>query len=136
MADLTPTAANVQHAAGATLVTGIASTAITAGMSVYLDANGQATPAQNDSTAAIAAAVGIAVNDAPGAGQPVSYQKAGNIDLGDTLAIGETYAVGAGAGAIAPETDVGSGDYNTTLGVATTASNLKMAINVSGVAHA
>jgi hypothetical protein len=136
MADLSITAANVQQASGADLVQGIAGEAITAGQSVYLNSSSKLMRAQHDGTAAEAAAKGIAVTSAPGADQPLVYQRAGNIDLGATLVVGESYAVGAGLGGIAPVSDLATADYVTHLGIATSASNLKMGINVSGTQRA
>ena len=52
------------------------------------------------------------------------------------MSIGETYVVGAAPGGIAPEADVGTGEFATVIGVAVSANNLKMAINASGVASA
>jgi len=135
MADLTVTAGNVQHATGANLVQGIAGGTITAGMALYL-ASGLLLAAQNDDTAATAAAVGIATHGAS-EGQPLVYQRAGNINLGATLTVGKVYCVGAAGGGIAPFEDiVSTNGFCTVLGVATTASNLKMGIVVGGVAHA
>jgi len=135
MVDLTITAASVQHAVGASLVTGVSGAAITPGDSLYLSATKQLTPALHSGTAAQAAAVGIAVSGAPGAGQPITYQTAGNVDLGATLTTGVTYVVGAAAGGIAPDSDAGASDFPTVLGVATTTSNLKMGIIVGGAAR-
>jgi hypothetical protein len=44
--------------------------------------------------------------------------------------------VSATAGGIAPEADLGTGEYVSVLGIATAADNLKMGINNSETAHA
>lgn len=134
MADLTQTAANVQSGAGNTTQTRDASVAVTAGDSVYLDANNLVTPCENDQTATEALCAGVALNDAA-AGQPVTYQTGGQINLGATLVVGETYVVGAVAGAIAPVADVIATEFSTIIGVAISTSLLEMGLLPSGVAH-
>lgn len=117
MADYTVTAANVLPPS-ATAKTLIAGEAITAGMSIYLKASdGLAYKAQHDGTAAEAACIGIAVNSAA-AGQVVSYVSSGDIVLGAATftAAGEIVCVGAGAGGLCIETDVGSSDFLVILG--------------------
>lgn len=56
------------------------------------------------------------------------------IDVGATLTVGTTYVVSATAGAIAPESDLSSGEYVTHLGVASTTSLLDIKLNVTGTA--
>ena len=134
MADLVITSSDVDRVSGSQRTTE-AAVAVSAGAPVFLDANGLANPCQHDVDAASAAAVGIALHDA-GAGQPLTYQVSGVVDLGSVLTVGDVYVVGAGAGAIAPVADVGIGDFMTVLGVAVTATNLKIGINQAGVASA
>lgn len=132
MSDLSITAANIVSAAGSTRSTGIAGEAITRGQSVYLkESDGKYWKADNDSTAAIAAAVGIALTDSA-AGQPLVVHEGGNLAFGAILTVGEIYCVSSNAGGICPEADVGSGDFVTLLGVATTTSNLAVRIQASG----
>lgn len=135
MVDLVVVAANVKPAAGGVVKNGIAGEAITAGQSVFKATDGQIELAEHDLTAADAAAIGIALNDAA-LDQHITYVITGDVNMGVILAVGQTYIVGAAAGGIAPEADAGVGDFVTVLGVATTTSNLKMGILQSGVAHA
>lgn len=135
MVDLVQTAANVAAQAGAGTQRKNAGAAITAGMSVFVATDGDLEPAQHDVDAATARAVGVALCDAA-AGQPCVYAVSGQVNLGATLVVGETYVVGAAGGAIAPVADVGTGDFSTVLGVAISTSLLKMGIIESGVAHA
>jgi len=135
MADLIITAANVLEGTQARKQTGTAGATITQGDSVYVDTAGQLQAALKGVDSASAAAVGIALNSAE-AGQPVTYQSGGEIDVGATLAIGETYVVGAAAGGIAPIADVIATEFSTILGIATAAGVLKMGVLQSGVAHA
>lgn len=133
MADLSVTAGNVAASASATVVVRTAGGTITAGQPVYEDSSDSfhCKPAQAD-TSAKANAIGIALNGAAD-GQPVSVCTAGDINVGATLTVGEVYVVSdAAAGGIAPVGDLASDDYVSVLGVASTASNLKLKLNVSG----
>lgn len=132
MADLTITEANVQHASGASLRQEIAGVAITAGQVVYKDSSDSKVKLADATDANKDEIYGIAANSAPGADQPITIQKQGGINLGATLTVGEIYVLSTG-GAIAPEADLASNDYVSVLGVATTASNLKMGIINSGI---
>ena len=132
MADLSPTAADVLKATGSTVRTGTAGAAIDAGQVLYT-ASSEMVLAQAD-TSTKATAVGIALNDAA-EDQPITYLVSGGIDVGCTLTVGQVYVVSDNAaGAIAPYGDLASEDYVTILGVATTAANLQVDINVNTVA--
>lgn len=134
MADLSITAASVvrgtdsqqpdQMTAGAT---------ITAGQAVYKDTsdNDKAKLADNDDTSAKATAWGIALNGAA-SGQPVLVHRQGPITIGATLTVGETYVLSSTAGGICPIGDLGTGDYVTHLGIATSTSSLAVKIHASG----
>ncbi len=135
MVDLVVVAANVKPGSDAVTKRGIAGEAITAGDSVFKATDGQIELAEHDLTAADAASVGIALNDAA-LDQPIEYAITGTIDMGAILAVGQVYIVGAAAGGIAPEADAGIGDFVTVLGVATTVNIFKLGILQSGVAHA
>jgi len=135
MTDLVVTAANVLEGTAARKQTGVAGATIAQGQAVYIDTAGQLQAALKGVDSASAAAVGVALSAAE-AGQPVVYQSGGEIDVGATLAVGETYVVGAAAGGIAPVADVIATEFTTVLGVATAAGVLKMGILQSGVAHA
>lgn len=135
MTDLVVTPANVLEGTAARKQTGTAGATIIQGQAVYLDTSGQLQGAQKDVDAGSAAAVGVALGAAE-AGQPVVFQSGGELDVGATLVVGETYVVGAAAGGIAPIADVISTEFSTILGIATAAGVLKMGILQSGVAHA
>lgn len=135
MADLTQTAANV-HIYDKDVSTRIlkAGGTITQGMPVYKASDGDYEPADADA-ANTAAAAAIALTPASSGEYFVALTK-GNVDVGATLVVGTTYVVSTTAGAIAPQADLGSGDYVTVLGIATTTSTLNLNINVSAVAIA
>lgn len=135
MADISVTAANVLKATGATVYNGTAGATVTAGQPVYQDSSDgyKFKPAQAD-TAAKAKAYGIALHAALDE-QPLQVVTAGGLNIGATLTVGQVYVVSdAAAGGVAPYADLTTGDFVTILGVATTASNLAVDIQVSGIA--
>jgi hypothetical protein len=136
MADLTITAANVKKTDSTLITEGIAGATITAGQPVYKDstASNKLKPADADVLAS-AAAVGIALHGAS-ADQPLKYATSGNLALGAVMTAGAVYVVSTTAGGIAPVADLGSGDFVTLLGIATSTSNLKLSISVSATAKA
>jgi len=133
MAALTITAANVVAGSNAVKETGVAGVAVTAGQAVYRDpATRKFLLADADSAPAAAnSADGIALH-AAAPNQPLTIQKSGDINLGATLAIGTIYVLDSAAGGIAPAADLGVGGVAVELGVASTASNLRLAIQNSG----
>lgn len=135
MADLSITAANVAHAAvGLQTSTKQAGEALTQGEPVYVS-DGKYFKADADASAGTAEVVGIAMTAASTDGY-FTMASSGPINLGATLTVGETYVLSATAGGIAPIGDLETGDYVTTLGIATTASRLDLSINASGVQKA
>ena len=136
MADLTITAADVKKTDSTLITEGIAGAAITAGQPVYKDstASNKLKPADAD-VLATAAAVGVALHGAS-ADQPLKYATSGNLTLSAVMTAGAVYVVSTTAGGIAPVADLGSGDYVTLLGIATSTSNLKISISVSATAKA
>ena len=138
MADLNvATPANVAAASGAVIRAVTAGATITQGQVVYQDStdSNKYKLAQCDTTAAEAAAVGIALNAASD-GQPLRIITSGGIDPDATVVVGEVYMVSATAGGIAPIIDLVVGNFPTILGVGTTATNIQMGINAAGVAAA
>jgi hypothetical protein len=138
MADLTQTAANVVVVSGGERKSGIAGATIEAGNVLYLDATVSTLKlADAGDTVEKAVVEGIAICDAA-SGQPIFYfAGTGVINVGATLAIGQTYVLSsANPGKIALEEDLGEGDFVTILGVGQTVANFAYKANISGVAHA
>lgn len=137
MAALSQTAANVAAGSGSVRQAGTFGGTITAGMPIYRDAgDSNKLKAARANATGTASVVGISLNGGAN-GQPGNYQSSGQINLGATLAVGETYCVSdAVAGQIVPIGDLGSGDYVTILGVAISTSLLQLDIHNSGVAKA
>jgi len=135
MADLTITAASVIAGTGAKSVSGTAGATITAGQTVYLDsADNEYKLADCDSaTEAVRSPVGIALHGASD-GQPLKVHTKGLITIGATMTAGATYYLSQNAGGICPIADLGSGDYRTIIGIATSTTVLDVQIIESGVA--
>lgn len=62
--------------------------------------------------------------------------ESGEIDLGGTAAVGETYYQSDTAGAISPDADLASGEYVTRVGYGKAADNIVLDIHATGVQHA
>ena len=137
MADLTITAANVAPDAGYTFRDVIAGATITAGQPVYLDAtdSNKAKLADNDASASTAYAIGVALHAALNT-QPLRVITGGTYTHGGSSTTALIYVVSATAGGIAPAADLASGKYTTVLGVAISATKIKLNIFPSNVAQA
>ena len=122
MADLSITAANVVPATGALVSHGIAGGTITAGMPVYVAADGDIEPCDADA-AASAVCVGIALN-AASAGQPVSWITRGGLTIGATVVLGVGYYVTPNPGGLGAWAEVQAGDYATLVCVGLTTSTV------------
>lgn len=111
---------------------------ISAGMPVFRNATDAGTFARASAqSGANADVVGISLG-VSGDGQPLVIAVGGDIDLGVTLTVGETYVLSAGGqdGKIAPESDLGIGDETTVLGIATASNNLKLGIFIGDTVKA
>lgn len=134
MADISITAANVVAGSNATKEQGTAGAAITAGQWVYRDANGKYQLADSNSGTALARTPrGVALHGAA-ANQPLMIAKAGDVTIGATLTAGVAYYLSDTPGGMCPVADVGAGEYSCILGIASSASVLKVDIQASGVA--
>lgn len=133
MANITITPANVLKGSGASIANGRAGGTITAGMAVYADASdsGDLKAAHCETSAATAAAVGIALHGASD-GQPLQYLTSGLITIGGTVTVGELYVL-SDSGGIAPEGDHASDDWVTFIGVGVSATQIRVTIIASGV---
>ncbi len=142
MANISQTAANVAVGASTTPTRVVQyGEAVTQGMPLYFASDGKWYQADANDTAAKAAVGAIAVS--PGAingygivALPSSTPGRSLVNLGATLAVGTAYAVSATKGAIAPLSDIGSGEFVTVLGVATTTALLDFQPSISNTAKA
>lgn len=129
MADVTVTAAEVLPTSTTEYATGEAGETITAGEPLYKKSgDGNALWKCDADTSAESDCVGVSMCGGAN-GQQIVYAVAGTIDPGFTAVVGEAYAVSATVGRIAPVSDITtSGDFITFLGIATSASALKLSI--------
>jgi hypothetical protein len=134
MADLVITAANVIAGTGAVTGDATAGATITPMQPLYLDsADSNKAKLCINTSAATTNCVGISLHAAL-AGQPIRYIRRGNLGCGAILTQGLVYSTTDTAGGIRLISENGSGDYATSLGVATSTSNLAVQIQVGGVA--
>lgn len=123
MTAIAVTAASVAPGDG-TQETRLSGAAITAGQLVYMDANGLYQVATN-ATAASSVVRGVALDTAPGAGQPLTIQRTGKWTVGGTVVVGKSYNLGT-AGGIIPVDDIAGGEYITNVGVGISATQIDM----------
>ena len=136
MADLAVTAANVVAGTNSTKELGIAAETITAGQTVYRDVRTGKWRLADSATAGSAEVVGIALASAS-LDQPLQILLDGDLDIGATIVVGETYVLSETAGGIQPVTvDLGAGEYVTVIGHGERADNLQVSLVISGAAHA
>jgi len=133
MTDLSVTAANVVAGTNAKKTPGTSGETVAAGKTVYRDPTSKKfLLADSDSaTAAVRDVYGIALNTAS-LDQPLVVQTEGDIKVGATLVVGKIYVLSDTPGGIMPADDLEQGDYTTVIGVASSASNLKMKIVAGG----
>jgi hypothetical protein len=136
MANLTITAASVAAGTNASKVNSyLAGASITAGQSVYLDSTTSTIKLADADVLASSDAVGVALNSAS-TGQPITYQRSGNITIGATVVPGTAYYVSTTAGAICLESDLATGDFPHFLGFATSTTVIALDLKACGVAKA
>jgi hypothetical protein len=122
MADISVTPASVLASATALTASGVSGATILAGQPLYIDtANSNVLKLADANASALTATVcGIALHGAS-SGQPLKYvYEDSTFTPGATLTVGQTYAVSATAGGIAPIADLTTGDYPGVLFVAKT----------------
>lgn len=134
MVDVSITPGNVVKGANATVIVGIASATILAGQIVCRAADGTIQLVDSDSaTPANRTPLGIALNGGS-TGQPINIQTAGDITIGGTLVQGTVYLASDGPGGLRPAVDLNSGDFTAVMGIAFSATVLRMGIVVGGSA--
>lgn len=132
MADLTQTAANVGIGADTEFIRVQVGEAVTQGQPGYRGASNKWFQTDANLSVAAAAAEGIFMTPAATDGYAI-VAVGGDVNLGATLTVGETYAVSRTKGKICPIGDLTTGDYVTHLGVAKSTSLLPLNPQPSGV---
>lgn len=139
MADISVTASAVKKTSTTVTDRGTAGQAITAGQPVYKNNadNNKLYKTDADLSLAAAECVGIALHGAE-ADHPLEYATGGDVTFNAVLAAGTIYVCSATAGGIAPSADMDTATtwYATILGVASSTTNLKLAIKPSRAINA
>ena len=135
MTDITITPANVVSGSNASIASGTAGEAITAGDVVYLaSATKKFMLEDADSvTAEARKAIGIALNGAS-LNQPVDVLTGGDITLGAVLTPGQAAYLSDEPGKMCPLADLATGDYVCMLGLAKSSSILTVDVQFPNVA--
>ncbi len=132
MPEYTPVASSVLMVSGVVDAEGVSGEALAAGDIIYLDAAdaNRAKKAQCDGTAAEAAAVGVALNSAPAAGQPVKYAVQGEIAIGAAIfaGAGKLVVLGTTAGKCMDVADLTAGKRICIIGWSTATNKIKLAL--------
>ena len=86
-----------------------------------------------DSSAALAAAEGVAVTPGVDEGWGIMAYGGPIVLVGATLAVSTRYLASDTPGKIKPDTDLASGDWSTLMGTAATTTQLNLLIDASGI---
>lgn len=130
MADVTVTPANVLASSGASKIPGTSGAAIIAGQTVYKGTDNFYYPADANALDPIYKVAGIALNSAPGVGQPFQFVAVDpGFKPGFPTTAGTAYVLSATPGGIAPIADLVTGWRTQFLGTGL-AGNL-MALNLT-----
>lgn len=110
---------------------------ISAGQPVYLDAaDNKYKLADNNASSATATIRGVSITPGVDLGYGLVATSGSIILVGTTAAVGETYYVGATAGQIVPDGDLATGNYVSRIGTASSTTQIKLALETTGVTHA
>lgn len=132
MADYTVVSTSVLPGANAVKDSGIAGEAIVAGKAIYLDATTNRWFLSDNNATGKRAVNGIALN-AASAGQPVDYQKSGDITIGATLVAGADVWLSGTPGGLCPRADIVTGMDPVLVGIAKTTAILTLSVVDVGV---
>lgn len=134
MAALTITVANIQLAGAVQVRTVTAGEAITQGMIVTKNATTKKWVKGNHTAAELSGTtdVAFALTKAAADNDEILVATIGPINPGATLAKGTSYYLGQANGEIVPETDLGTGDYITRVGTATSTAILELDLRAFG----
>lgn len=135
MTDISVTPTAVKPANARTRIEeGVAGSSITAGQAIYADPadSYKLKPAVATNQTQAKNVVGIALN-AAAVDQPLDYVVQGDVTFNSALTAGTVYVLGGNAGGIAPSADLAGARYGTILGIADSATNLRVGVVSSGV---
>lgn len=110
---------------------------VAAGNPLYVDsADNLSKLADSNASAATAAAKYIAITPGVSGGFGLVAKGGSIILVGTTMVVGETYYVSQTAGSIIATNELATGDYVTRLGTASSATQLDLAIQATGIQRA
>lgn len=134
MADITVTPANVAPVSGSSVTgQGLAGEAILAGQSIALSSvDGKYYKADNNGAATIQRVDGIALNSAPGVGQPIIFVTKGPYVAGGTVVVGAFYAISPTPGGICPVADLVTGAKACGVGIGISVTQIDVLLHNSG----
>jgi len=131
---------SVTPGADANIRQGTSGAALQAGEVLYLNSvTGRLEVADADGAAATAEVVGIALNSAPAAGQPVDYITDGTLNGATLLKSGQVYILSNTPGDVSELVTIAIPDttedvsYVTGIGIGLSTTSMKIKINASGV---
>jgi hypothetical protein len=107
---------------------------IAVGKPIYRASTGKYLLADANASSTAAAASAIAITPGVDAGYGLIAEIGSIILVGTTMVVGTTYVASRNAGGIMPNADRLTGDYITTLGTASTSTQLNLAIISTGIA--
>lgn len=132
MADVAITASNVKFGTDGDIRHGVAGEAVEAGKTIYLDRADNKLRLSDNNAVGKKQVSGIALNTAA-IGQPLAYQRSGDLEIGGVLVAGTTYYLSSTAGGIMPQGDLAVGMDSVVIGTAKSASVLSLGIKATGV---
>jgi len=138
MADLVITPSDVLVTPGfeTSVRTGNAGEPINAGQSVFLDSADNLIKKSDKTAESTGRIIGVAVNTASVAGQPISYvQENARVTVGSVVSVGETYVIST-AGGISPVLDLASTEYLGYVGYGFSATEILVMAVTTGVPKA
>lgn len=136
MADVVQTPADVHWVSGPKPVTKIAGATLTAGMPVYRNTStNEYEPADADTDAA-SEVEGVAATDGADGREFLMFLPGTVIDWGATLTAGTLYTLSTTAGAIAPDTDLGTGDYPVLMAIGAGSTDAEIIAKKGDAVHA
>lgn len=106
---------------------------ISAGNALYKDTDSKWKLADADASISAAAARGIAVTPGVDDGAGIVATSGGVVLVGTTMVVGTMYVVSDTPGGIKPDADLATGDYATNIGRASTATQLEIAFEATGI---
>lgn len=110
---------------------------ISAGQCVYFDtSDSEYKLADSDNTSTTASVKGVAITPGVDGGYGYIAKKGSIVLVGTTAAVGETYYVSNTPGGIAPDADIGTGDFISRIGTASSATQLALDLSATGITHA